>query len=194
MAFWRLGVPRPTNQTCLVNSESNEWSIFGIRPAPGALETLLKSGELRTLRSHFGSNFVPSLWLFLFAFLLVMAKQGPWETTPTSCGASQPAANLTHGAFQPVAGQQLSCGQLALVSFNFGIMQTMLDSTKQWTTHAKSLVSLLLKLGGGADIISGCELGGHRQVSKNIPTLTEQYSQEKDQTSEAVEGFVWALS
>ena len=85
-------------------------------------------------------------------------------------------------------------GQLALVSFNFGIMQTMLDSTKQWTTHAKSLVSLLLKLGGGADIISGCELGGHRQVSKNIPTLTEQYSQEKDQTSEAVEGFVWALS
>ena len=52
-----------------------------------------------------------------------------------------------------------------LISFNFGIAQDMLQK-KPWTkTYEKKFVQLmdLFTKDYGADIVFGCEVGGHKQ-------------------------------
>ena len=78
-----------------------------------------------------------------------MAQQSPWNVAASARGASQPASTLAHGVVQPVADQRLDCGQFSLVSFNFGLEQTMMESKKAWTQTARKFASLLLKLSSG---------------------------------------------
>jgi len=57
------------------------------------------------------------------------------------------------------------CAKVNVVSFNFGVQQTMMESSKGWSKNALKLCRLLEKFGQGSDgdFIFGCELGGHRQ-------------------------------
>jgi len=43
------------------------------------------------------------------------------------------------------------------------MQQTQLNTAGSWTKNARKMVSLLMKMFNQADIIFGCELGGHRQ-------------------------------
>ena len=85
----------------------------------------------------------------------------------TSGGASQPASSQSYGAVHFAKGKNVNCGQFSLLSFNFGMQQTMFGAAAKWTRHARTMANLLAKFGVTADIICGCEVGGHRQVSRN---------------------------
>ena len=58
-----------------------------------------------------------------------------------------------------------SCVRMKLISYNFGMQQEMLTSTKQWNKHTRNLCRVLSKFGEGSkgDIICGCEMGGHEK-------------------------------
>ena len=80
-------------------------------------------------------------------------------------GASQPAMSSDiRGASQPAGDMQHAYHNLTLVSFNFGIQQSMMTSAS-WDTHADKLALLLNTIDDAVkpDFIFGCEMGGHQQ-------------------------------
>ena len=68
----------------------------------------------------------------------------------------------SHGASQPVAEDALECVGIRVVSFNFGIPQTMLDDSRTWKqTHSHRFCEVLESLGTacGSDFVFGSEAG-----------------------------------
>ena len=68
----------------------------------------------------------------------------------------------SYGASQPVGGDKVDCLALRVVSFNFGINQGMLTSTRQWEKkHVFTLRDLLESMGKHCsnDFIFGSEMG-----------------------------------
>ena len=99
------------------------------------------------------------------------------KSAPQRCPAGG-APGHAHGAPPPVAQPTMLesehviddniffCVYMNLISFNFGLLQSMITSARAWSTkHAQNLCRLLQKFGEGAagDIIFGCELGGYGQ-------------------------------
>ena len=134
---------RTSSKLAATNSQQIR-CYFGTRPA-------------RTAGAHQPST-SPSVLL-----LEAMAHQGAWPMPSTSGAAAHPESSHPRGAVHVANGRNVNCGQLSLVSFNFGMQQTMLDAKTKWTQHARIMATLLSKFFANADIISGCELGGHRQ-------------------------------
>ena len=52
-----------------------------------------------------------------------------------------------------------------MLSFNFGVQQSKLTGSKQWSKHATKMSALLGKFadGASADVIFGCEVGTRKQ-------------------------------
>ena len=66
------------------------------------------------------------------------------------------------GASQPVEQDAAECVGIRVVSFNFGMPQSMLDSSKQWNkTHIYKFRDVLQSLGNavGSDFVFGSEAG-----------------------------------
>ena len=75
-----------------------------------------------------------------------------------------------HGAAQPVAGDAPECVGVRVVSFNFGMPQTMLESSKQWNSrHVLKFRDLLNALGPttSADFVFCSEVGDARKGFQN---------------------------
>ena len=90
----------------------------------------------------------------------------PTSLTRTFHGASQPVG--------PVGGGHVDCLCYRVVSFNFGINQGMLTSTRQWEKkHVFTLRDLLESMGKHCsnDFIFGSEMGdvGQGFEAANIP-------------------------
>ena len=71
-----------------------------------------------------------------------------------------------HGASQPVAQDAAECVGIRVVSFNFGMLQGMLESSKKWNkTHIFKFQGVLESLGVAAssDFVFGSEAGDHRK-------------------------------
>jgi len=86
------------------------------------------------------------------------ARLGVWNLDAhTQCRTPQSEHVSVEGTFV--------CARVNIVSFNFGVQQTMLESCKGGTKNALKLCRLLEKFGQGSDgdFIFGCELGGHRE-------------------------------
>ena len=80
----------------------------------------------------------------------------------TEGGAAQPADQGSRHVDYMFGNELIPCGKLSLCSFNFGMQQTQLNTPGGWTKNARKMVPLLMKMFNQADIIFGCELGGHR--------------------------------
>ena len=91
-----------------------------------------------------------------------MARAGPWNTQLTEGGAAQPADQGSRHVDYMFGNELIPCGKLSLCSFNFGMQQTQLNTARSWTPIARKMVLMLMKMFNQADIIFGCELGGHR--------------------------------
>ena len=92
-----------------------------------------------------------------------MSRAGSWNSSATVCGAAQPASQVSRHVEHMVGSELVPCGKISLCSFNFGMQQPQLDTSGSWTRNARTMANLLMKLFSHADIIFGCELGGHRQ-------------------------------
>ena len=92
-----------------------------------------------------------------------------WDAHHTYRDASQPATSQrpSRSASQPagIADEVYTCLCFNVASFNFGIPQTMLESSKKWQGHAIKLGNLLLTIqtAAEADLLFGCEVGDHLQ-------------------------------
>jgi hypothetical protein len=75
------------------------------------------------------------------------------------------AATRAHECERQSDQQLFSTAIIHVISFNFGIHQNMLQGSKAWNRHARTLSRLLQKVAKGcdADFIFGCEMGGHRE-------------------------------
>ena len=89
---------------------------------------------------------------------------GVWG--PPVRGAAQLAA-ISGDLIQlvEVGNEKVLCSTRQVVSFNFGMPQSMLCGSKQWHKHAAKMSDLVGKFANGAkaDIIFGCEVGSHQQ-------------------------------
>ena len=87
-----------------------------------------------------------------------------WDLPEDTDGASQPVLKTyLHGASQPDEQGVAKRVGLRVVSFNFGMPQSMLESTKRWnTTHVFTFRNVLNTLGQAADndFVFGSEVGG----------------------------------
>ena len=90
-----------------------------------------------------------------------------WDMRPETRRASPPACTiLRHGASQPVGKDMALCLAVRISSFNFGMPQTMLTSTRQWRRmHERKLrdISRIFgPQGAQSDLVLGSEMGGSR--------------------------------
>ena len=93
------------------------------------------------------------------------SQRGVWGGTGRAHCASQPVARTSVSQSEHVSDDaSFVCVKLNIVSFNFGVPQTMMASPKAWTKHAPTLCRLLEQFGlvCDGDLIFACELGGHR--------------------------------
>ena len=90
-----------------------------------------------------------------------------WDLPEETSGASQPAFNTyPHGAAQLVGGDVAECVGIRVVSFNFGMPQSMLESERRWNRqHVFTFRDVLSSLGhaAGNDFVLGSEVGDARQ-------------------------------
>ena len=96
-----------------------------------------------------------------------------WSLLEATSGASQPAfKTYRHGAAQPVGEGALpsqhvaECAGIRVVSFNFGMPQSMLESAKRWNrTHIFKFRDVLMSLGhaAGNDFVFCSEVGDARK-------------------------------
>ena len=90
-----------------------------------------------------------------------------WGLLDLSSGASQPAFDIySHGAAQPVGGDVAECVGIGVVSFNFGMPQSMLESVRKWNReHVYRFCDVLRTLGhaAGNDFVLGSEVGDVRK-------------------------------
>ena len=97
-------------------------------------------------------------------------------------GASQPAFNTYPCcAAQPVGGDVVHCVELEVVSFNFGMPQSMLESDKRWNQkHVTTFREVLMMLGHASDndFVLGCEVGevrkGFRAANMDFDGIVQQ--------------------
>ena len=96
-----------------------------------------------------------------------------WSLLEATSGASQPAfKTYRHGAAQPVGEGALpsqhvaECAGIRVVSFNFGMPQSMLESARQWNNrHIFKFRDVLSSLGhaAGNDFVFCSEVGDARK-------------------------------
>ena len=90
-----------------------------------------------------------------------------WGLPDDSAGGLRDAfKTYRHGAAQPVAGDAPECVGVRVVSFNFGMPQTMLESSRQWNNkHVFKFRDLLNALGPttSADFVFCSEVGDARK-------------------------------
>ena len=90
-----------------------------------------------------------------------------WTLNVDTTGASQAAFDIyPHGADQPVGEDVAQCVGIRVVSFNFGIPQTMLESDRRWNRqHLFTVRDVLVSLGQAAtnDFVLCSEMGDSRK-------------------------------
>ena len=77
------------------------------------------------------------------------------------------AGRSTDRACEPIVGERSveeKCMTMTVISFNFGMQQSMLDSATWNRTHRVKFLKLLEIFGDDfdADMVFGCEIGDHR--------------------------------
>ena len=95
------------------------------------------------------------------------AGMNVWSLLDDTSNASEPAFDTyVHDAAQLVDGGVARCVGLGVVSFNFGMPQSMLEADRRWNnTHVFRFRDVLEGLGNaaGSDFVFGSEVGEKRQ-------------------------------